>query len=144
MADPPKIDLSNAAAYQLVASWPEGNERSDAFLVIMAGAFSADRPDLAERLLRFADEYRDPDTSTMPDGIIDADAALSALAAHYPAELSARTKGSIIEGDMVRFLAVRSPAASAKNDALREFIRLNGGKTLGAEAIRKKLAPTMG
>jgi hypothetical protein len=127
------VDLSKAPAYKQFTPWPSECENlpSDAFFEAMAGLCEPDRPDLAQRFLQFADEYRSPD------------AALRELAQHYP-KLPLRALGRIIAGDLARFTSLRSPAASPENDLIREIIRLNKGRVLDFEAIRKKLAPSKG
>jgi hypothetical protein len=139
------IDTAPARAYRLMAPWPSECENlpSEEFFTVIAGVCEVDRPDLSERFRRFADEYRTPE-EIEERRLAQCDAAFRELARHYPVELSFRVKGNIIASDLARFSSSRSPAASAKNDAIREFIRLSGGKILGAESIRKKLALTIG
>jgi hypothetical protein len=127
----PIIDLTAARTYGS-APPPTGDERSDHFLELMAECCRADQPALAARLRRFAAEYRAQDEGP--------DAALSALAGFYPVELSARIRANLVASDMATFTTLKSPTPSSKNDAIGAFLRLNGGRALGAEAIRKRLA----
>jgi hypothetical protein len=55
----------------------------------------------------------------------------------YPAGHGERGKARAIETDVTRFASLRAPAPSAKNALLREFLRLNDGKALDQESIRR-------
>jgi hypothetical protein len=123
-------DLRAARCYRLAAPWPDKlPDRSDEFFEIMADCCA--RPDLAARLLEFADAFRTPAERekrrlTQRDGLIRA-----VSNEHYPQSLGANVRARLLASDLAEMESARLPPARPQNHLLRQILELNSGAPVG-------------